>query len=147
MISVILADTYYSNPGYGTSEINSDIDKAYEFWTQVVVDQNPRIPFHEKGDLRNLANAAYSNCKTLCPFGTTNRKLYVSGVIFATGPISIRRMLTYWQYSKLPRTLLLMSQIHQILSLTKLTILFPANRKYKFPGGSTPAWDWQSTVY
>ena len=68
MIYVILADTYYSNPGYGTSEINSDIDKAYEFWTQVVVDQNPRIPFHEKGDLRNLANAAYSNCKTLWPF-------------------------------------------------------------------------------
>jgi hypothetical protein len=68
MIATLLADKYYSNPGYGTSELNSNIDSAYDFWINTVVDRNPRLDDLTKAVLRGMGQEGYSNCKTLWPF-------------------------------------------------------------------------------
>lgn len=83
MIATLLADKYYSNPGYGTSELNSNIDSAYDFWINWVVDPNPRIDALTKAVLRGMGEKPIRIVKRFGLSGMTNKRPLVFGAIFA----------------------------------------------------------------
>ena len=60
---IILAGTYYDSQ-YGVSEINSDIDKALDWWSSYVIELNPRLTPQQKTALQAMAAEARSSCYT-----------------------------------------------------------------------------------